>query len=265
MQRFVAVVIHLKRVGENKMLKGKVAVITGANRGIGKALVEKFAQNHCDIYACSREKSYDVTENYAYLMKEYGVNISPIYFDLNDEKQIVDGMKEILKSKEKIDVLVNNAGMIPKASLFQMTSIEDMKHTFDINYFSQLLITQYISRNMIKHKGGSIINIASVSAIDGEPGEIDYISSKAAMIGTTKKLSIELGAYGIRVNAIAPGMIKTQMGEALDEKQLDVLMTRTTMKRMGEAQEVANSVMFFASDLSTYITGQVLRVDGGMK
>lgn len=246
------------------MLNGKVAVITGCSKGIGETIMNTFAKNRADIFACVRNKNDEFINKIDMLMQKYNVNIIPIFFDLSDTKQVELGMKTIMSHKKSIDILVNNAGTVSENKLFQMTSIEEMKNVFEINFFSQMSIIQYISRNMIRKKSGSIINIASIAGIDGDPAQLEYVSSKAAIIGATKKLAIELGKSGVRVNAVSPGIIDTDMAKNIKEGLLQETINKTIMKRMGTSQEVANSVLFFASDLSSYITGQVLRVDGGI-
>ena len=246
------------------ILNGKNAVITGANRGIGQKTVEVFAQNGANIWACARTKSEKFEFEMRELSEKYNVSIEPIYFDLTKSDEIKQAMKQIVSQKKSIDILVNNAGMLPENNLFQMTSIEKMKKTFDVNYFSQILITQYISRTMIRQRYGSIVNISSTVAIDGIPAQLEYVSSKAAMIGATKVLAIELGKYNIRVNAIAPSFIKTDLISNINDKFLEEIIQNTIMKRLGDKEEIANVIMFLASDLASYITGQILRVDGGL-
>ncbi|KAF6625388.1 SDR family oxidoreductase [Paenibacillus sp. EKM208P] len=245
------------------LLKGKNAVITGCLRGIGKTTMELFAENGANIWACCQEKNEEFEAHILELSSRHGVVITPVYFDLMDSEQIKKAMKSILGSKMSIDVLVNIAGMTFN-SLFSMTSIEKMKQVFEIDFFSQMLITQYITKSMVKQKSGSVINISSVAAIDGNRGQVAYSSAKAAFIGATKTLAIELGDYGIRVNAIAPGVIQTDMTNELASKDLHILTEKTNFKRSGNPLEVANVLLFLASDLSSYMTGQVLRVDGGM-
>lgn len=245
------------------VLPGKNAVVTGANRGIGKAIIEKFAQNGANIWACARTQTTEFENFIQDVAKQNNVFIEPVYFDLNAEEQIKKGMKKIISTKKEVDILVNNAGTVNESKLFQMTSIDDMKKVFDINFFAHILITQYISRIMIRQRHGSIINMASIAGIDGDPAQLEYVSSKAAMIGATKKLAIELGKSGVRVNAVAPGVTDTDMGHKIKNEILEATLNKTIMKRIGTTEEIANAVLFLASDLSSFITGQTLRVDGG--
>ena len=246
------------------LLKHKNAVVTGCNRGIGKEIVRVFAENGANIWACVRQESGTFTKYINNLEQKHSVSINPVYFDLNDEAQIKTGVKTIKEAKEPVDILVNNAGVIFTA-LFQMTSMQKLKEIFEINYFSQMLLTQYISRIMMRQKSGSIINISSSAALEGNEGRTAYASAKAAMITSTKVLAKELAPYNIRVNAVAPGLTQTEMMESsTPEDALKETLNRICMKRVGQPEEIANSVLFLASDLSSYMTSQVLRVDGGM-
>ena len=246
------------------LLKNKNTVITGCNRGIGKKIVRVFAENGANIWACVREESGTFSKYIKNLEQKHSVSINPVYFDLSDEEQIKTGVKTIKETKEPVDILVNNAGAIFTA-LFQMTSMKKLKEMFEINYFSQMLLTQYISRIMMRQKSGSIINISSSAAIEGNEGRTGYASAKAAMIASTKVLAKELAPYNIRVNAVAPGLTQTEMMESsTPEDAVKETLNRICMKRVGQPEEIANSVLFLASDLSSYMTNQVLRVDGGM-
>ena len=246
------------------LLKDKNAVVTGCNRGIGKEIERVFAENGANIWACTRKDSQNFTKYINNLEQKHSVKIDPVYFDLENEEQIKAGVKTIKQSKQPVNILVNNAGLIFTA-LFQMTSMEKLKEMFQINYFSKMLLTQYISRIMMRQKSGSIINISSSAAIEGKEGRTSYASAKAAMITSTKVLAKELAPYNIRVNAVAPGLTQTEMMvSSTPEDALKETLNRICMKRVGQPVEVANSVLFLASDLSSYMTSQVLRVDGGM-
>lgn len=245
------------------LLKGKNAVVTGCLKGIGRATMELFAKNGANIWACCQYQDPLFDESIANLQQEYNVRITPLVFDLTDYEQIKVAAKTIMSSKEPVDVLVNIAGMTHDA-LFHMISIEQMKRVFDVNFFSQMLLTQYVTKLMLRQKSGSVINISSISGIDGNPGQLSYSASKAAIIGATKTLSAELASSGIRVNAIAPGVIKTEMTEGMPNDTLNRLMHRSSLKHLGLADEVGNVIVFLASDLSSYITGQIIRVDGGI-
>jgi 3-oxoacyl-[acyl-carrier protein] reductase len=245
------------------LLENKTAVITGCNRGIGKAALETFAENGADIFACVRKKSDGFTSECTRLADKTGVTIIPVYFDFVETEQVKAGIKTILSHKKQLDILFNNAG-VASGAFFHMTSIPDMKQLFEINFFSQLLFTQGISRYMSRYKTGTIINIASIAGIIGDAGTTSYGSTKAALMFVTKTMATELGVMNIRVNAIAPSLTKTDMFYQTDETVRNKLIESSALKRPAEAVEIANVALFLASDLSSFITGQVLRVDGGL-
>jgi len=246
------------------MLKGKNAIITGARTGIGKAIVELFARNGANIWACIRNPDPEF-QNYAESLAAVNkVWIDTICMDLADETSVNTAAKEIMKKKKSIDILVNAAGTVGENRLFNMTRISEMRRVFEINFFSEILLIQNISRVMMKQKSGVIVNIASVAGIDGDPAQLEYSASKSAFINATKKLAIELGKDGIRVNAVAPGLTNTKMLDAMSQETEARTIDRTIMKRRAEPVEIANVVLFLASDMSSFITGQTLRVDGGM-
>ncbi len=247
------------------LLKNKTAVVTGCNRGIGKKILEVFSANGATVFACVRRKD-DQFQNYIeVLKKKFNNEIIPIEFDLGDENQVKESANNILSQKKPIDILVNNAATIHTA-IFQMTSIKKLREIFEIDFFSQTIFTQYIIKSMIKKKGGSILYISSSSALDGNEGRSAYSSAKAAIIAQAKVLSRELGIYNIRVNALAPGLTDTDMmkdntpGEKINE-----INSKTSLKRVAKPEEIANAVLLLSSDLSSYITGQIIRVDGGMQ
>ena len=246
------------------LLKGKTALVTGARRGIGRQIVRIFAENGADIWACARTPCNDFESDMKNLAQHCDVTINPLYFELTENDEVKAAMKQVMSSKQTVVILVNNAGVTSEPRLFSMLPIDAIRKTFEVNFFSQLLITQYISRIMLRKKSGSIVNIVSVAAIDGDPGQLDYVASKAALIGATKKMAIEMGEQGIRVNAIAPGPINTDMGQLIQEDFMQKILQRTSLKRAGTANDVAGSVLFLASDLSSHITGQIIRVDGGL-
>ncbi len=245
-------------------LSGKTAVITGTNRGIGKEVLRVFAENGANVFACARNQNAQFEFELSTISEENNVNIFPIYFDLSDPQQIKTAVQKIRKTALTVDVLVNVAGIVEESTSFGMTSIEKMKKVFDINFFSLTQLTQYISRIMISQNHGSIVNISSIAAIDGTPAQYEYAASKAAVIGGTKKLARELADHNIRVNAVAPGIIDTDMGGKIDPVLKDEIIAKVIMKRMGTPREVANACAFLSSDLASYITGQVIRVDGGI-
>lgn len=244
------------------LLSDKTAVVTGCNRGIGKEVLTTFARHGADVFACARRESAEFTAYLAELAAETGRTLTPVYFDLADAEQVKAGVRTIVATKKKIDVLVNNAG-VASGSLFQMTSMTDMKALFDINLFGPLLLAQGLSRLMTRARAGAIVNIASTAGLIGDAGTTAYGSSKAALAYATRAMASELGEFNIRVNAIAPNLTRTDMYEQMDEKARARLIASTALKRPAEPAEIANAALFLASDLSSYVTGQVLRVDGG--
>lgn len=245
------------------LLKAKTAVITGCLQGIGKATLETFARAGADVFACCQTESAEFTHYCAQLSAQHQVEIIPVYFDLTDNDAVKQAAMAIQKAKKPVDILVNIAGANFDAN-FQMVTLEQLQKTFTINFFSQIAFTQYIARLMLRQKRGSIINISSISALDGNPGQLAYASVKAAWIAATKTLSAELGPQGVRANAVAPGVIATAMTAALSEEVMARQMARCELKRPGLPEEVANTLLWLASDASSYTTGQIIRVDGGM-
>ncbi len=246
------------------LLKNKTAVITGCSKGIGKKILEIFSSNGATIFACTRNVNEEFKNHLEDLKEKFNNEIIPIQFNLNEESEIKKASNEILSSKKSIDILVNNAATIHSA-IFQMTSMKKLKEIFEINFFSQTLFTQYILKSMIKNKSGSIVYISSSSALDGNEGRSAYSSTKSAIIAQAKVLSRELGVHNIRVNTIAPGLTNTDMMK--DNTPVELIKefkSRISLKRIANPEEIANVVLLLSSDLSSYITGQVIRVDGGM-
>lgn len=246
------------------MLQNKNAVITGARRGIGRATVEVFARNGANIYACARKPDAAFEEDMRILSDQYKVLIIPVFFDASEESEIKTAVSTIRKQCANIDILANIAGTVDDSKSFPMSPIENMKRVFDVNFWGATILTQYIARLMMRSHKGSVINVSSVAGEDGRPAQYEYAASKAAMNGATRQLARELWQYGIRVNAVAPGITDTDMGAKIDEKLKTELMDNIIMKRAGHPEEIANVIAFLASDLSSYVTGQIIRVDGGM-
>jgi 3-oxoacyl-[acyl-carrier protein] reductase len=225
--------------------------------------MDVFAQHGANIWACCQTPTAEFEGHIKELAEGAGVTIIPVYFDLSDHEQIRKGLKQIMAYKSPVNVLVNIAGVTHNA-LFHMTTMDKMKEIFEIDFFSQMLITQQLTRLMVKQKSGSVINVASFVGLDGNRGQIAYSSAKAALIGATKTLAAEFGEYNIRVNAIAPGVILTDMTRGLPRDKYDELLRGSKLPRAGTPGEVADLSLFLASDMSTYITGQIIRIDGGI-
>ena len=193
-----------------------------------------------------------------------GIKCTLYNLDLKDEDSIKSVIKDIFKSKIKIDVLVNNAGVVTN-SLLHMTTMKQLKNIFQVNYFGQVQLTQGIAKIMMRQQSGNIINMCSIGGIDAYPAYTAYGCSKAAMIYFTKTLAQELGSYGIRVNGIAPSMTDTRMKDAMGSEANDEIMKRTSLKRIAEPSEIADLAYFLSSDKSSFINGQIIRIDGGMQ
>lgn len=246
-----------------RRLEGKNAVITGCNRGIGKAILERFASEGANIIAVTRNISEDTQQFYNVVSEKFGIRIISIRLDLTDESSIRLAMKDIGNLKIPIDILVNNAGIASGG--FMLTSgINKIKEVFQTNYFAQIQISQYILKLMIRNRKGSIVFMSSVLGLDSMAGGTSYGASKAAISQLVRSLSQEVGLFGIRINAIAPNLIDTDMARQMETKSHEAMIQRCAMKRMGKPEEVAALAAFLASDDASYITGQTIRIDGGM-
>jgi 3-oxoacyl-[acyl-carrier protein] reductase len=240
----------------------KTALITGATRGIGKQIAICLAQNGYDI-ALNYRTENDELKNTVKEIESYNVKCLPVKGDVSNFEDCERFTKEIIEKFEKIDVLVNNAG-ITKDTLLMRMKKEDFENVIDVNLVGTFNVTKNVISYMMKARSGRIINISSVVGISGNAGQTNYSASKAGIIGFTKSLAKEVGSRGILVNALAPGFIETQMTEVLKEEIKEEIAKTIPLKRMGTAQDVANVVKFLSSEESSYITGQVIQVDGGM-
>jgi len=245
------------------MIEDKTALITGANKGIGLAIVKKFVNNGCNIIACTRKNDEVSLKELNEISSKFPQKIKIYTFDMIELKEDDLTLTKILDENKKIDILVNNAGQ-NHVALFLMTKIEKFKEIFEVNFFSQLVITQKIIKNMIKNKKGSIINIASNAATEADAGRSAYASSKASIITFTKILARELGSFGIRVNSISPGLTNTDMmNSGITEKIMSETINKIPLKRVAQPDEIASTCFFLASDSSSYITGENINVTGG--
>jgi 3-oxoacyl-[acyl-carrier protein] reductase len=246
------------------LLANKTAVITGCSRGIGKKTLEIFSENGATVFACVRNLNSDFKILIKKIEKKTNNEIIPVELNLEKSDSVKIAANFILKYKKPIDILINNAGII-YTSFFLMTPVKKIKEIFEVNFFSQSEFTQYIAKSMIKNKKGSILYISSTSGLDNNIGRSAYSSSKAAMISQSMSLAGELGAFNIRVNSIAPGLTDTDMMRLNTSKEIiNEVLQGTALKRIAKPEEIANVALFLSSDLASYITGQVIRVDGGI-
>jgi len=244
------------------MLKGKVALVTGASRGIGRAIALELAAKGADVilnYNGSKEKAEEVAE----LIRANGGKAELLGCNVADYAACEEFIKKAIDIQGKIDILVNNAG-ITKDGLLMKMSEEDFDKVIDINLKGTFNCTRFLTRQMIKQRGGRIINITSVVGVVGNAGQANYAASKAGVIGLTKSAARELASRGITVNAVAPGFIETDMTDILPEAVKEETLKQIPAKCYGQPEDVAKTVAFLASDAATYITGQVICVDGGM-
>lgn len=247
------------------LLKNKTAVITGASRGIGLRIIESFSSNGVSkIFACLREKNNDLLERFKKIEKQFSNQIIPIELDLSRPEMIKKAVDEIFSQQNQIDILVNNAGKI-STSLIQMTSMKNFKEIFEVNVFGQIQFTQSILKKMTNKNGGSIVFISSTSATDSVVGRAAYSSSKNAINSFALTLSKELGRKKIRVNVISPGLTNTDMMKNnTPQSIIDEVAKQSSLQRVAEPEEISNSVTAVCSDLFSFMTGQIIRIDGGM-
>lgn len=247
-----------------KRLEGRTALITGCNRGIGRAIMQELVVEGANIIACTRKRTEEQDAFYMQCKSKYGIQIYPIYFDLTDEHAIQVALKEIYSLKIVIDILVNNAGILNTDGLLRLR-MEDAHRVMQVNYFAPLQITQGIVKLMLRSKSASIINVASIAALKPTVGNTVYGASKAALISMTTCLAKELASAKIRVNAVAPGYLDTDMSTSVDGKMMARLVDDTLLKRLGTTEEVAKAVTFLASDDSSYIDGEIVKITGGYR
>ncbi|MFM5336161.1 SDR family NAD(P)-dependent oxidoreductase [Aeromonas enteropelogenes] len=244
------------------LLQGKRVLITGAGRGIGLAIARQFAAQGAELWLNGRDEQA-ITQMAEALGVEFGVPCMPLCFDVADPQAVKQAFQQLFGQTRQLDVLVNNAGVLDDA-LLGMVQQQQIERTFATNSYSTLYCSQYAARLMQRSGGGSIINMASIIGRVGNAGQAVYAGSKAAVIGITQSLAKELAASQIRVNAIAPGFIDTDMARSLPPAKFDERVASIAMGRIGTPDEVASVALFLASDLSRYVTGQVIGVDGGM-
>jgi len=245
-----------------KILEGKTAIITGATRGIGRGVALIFAQQGANVaftYSSSVEAANQLEKD----LQQMGVKAKGYQSDAADFNQAQEFVDDVLAYFGNIDVLINNAG-ITKDNLLMRMSEEDFDKVIEVNLKSVFNMTKAVQRTMLKNRKGSIINMSSVVGVKGNAGQANYAASKAGVVGFSKSVALELGSRNIRCNVIAPGFIETEMTAKLGEEVIKGWTDAIPLKRGGTPEDVANACVFLASDMSAYITGQVIHVDGGM-
>jgi len=242
------------------MLKGKTALITGSNGGIGKTITKLFLKNEAKVI-CLIRKSDKKFKNY---IKAYSKNVTIIESDLTDEINLKKQIEKIFSKNKKLDILINNAG-IASGSIIEMTSQKNLKEVFNINFFSQIRITQLVLKYLKNSKKASIINIGSISAKIADRGTLAYGCSKVALMHATKIMANEFSNYRIKVNGVCPNATNTKMLKKMDPKYKDLHISRSFMKKICEPLDVANLILYLSSNNSEYINGQIIFMDGGME
>lgn len=247
-----------------ELLNGKICFVTGTTKGIGRQIAETFAAEGGFVYSSARTEG--ILEDWSNEVNQNNSGrIIPVYFDMTDSDGIKKTILKLKKEHGKIDVLVNNAGMVSN-ELLGMISINHMKEMFEVNVFGLMELTQLVSVKLMRpQKSGSIVNIASIVGVEGSKGQIAYSASKGAVISLTKSMAKELAQDNIRVNAVAPGMIGTERLKVTIKEKYHGNVPKIGMERLGTPQEVADACLYFASDMSTYTTGQILTVGGVME
>lgn len=251
-------ILRRKGIKMMDLLKDKVCFVTGTSRGIGAAILRRFVEEGAIVYANARTEGSleSVCEEYTCQGR-----IIPLYFDITDEKAVKQAFLTIKKEQQKLDVLVNNAGIM-KDALIGMINKRLMQEIFEVNVFAMMQMIQLANKLMSRQKSGSIINMASIVGTNGNSGQLVYSASKGAVVAMTKTAAKELASDNIRVNAVAPGMIDTDMFRSIGETKVQENLERIKMGRLGSPDDIANACVFLASDLSAYISGQILGVDG---
>lgn len=242
------------------MLSGKHAIVTGGSRGIGRAIVDLFLDNGATVDYFARSAG-DSLEHFR--GRGYGDEVAFYSVDVGDETSVQNAIDEVMKNRGSVDILVNNAG-VTRDGLIMRMSTEDWNAVMNVNLAGAFFTSRAVARSMIKQRSGAIINVSSVVGIIGNGGQANYAASKAGMIGFTKSLAREVAGRSVRVNAIAPGFIETEMTGKLNDTQRETLVSQIPMARIGGADEVARVCLFLASDMSSYITGEVITIGGGL-
>jgi 3-oxoacyl-[acyl-carrier protein] reductase len=243
-------------------LNGRVAIVTGASRGIGRAAADSLLKAGCNVVLNARA-SNEASASFAELEEAYPDRVTTVFGSVADSATATALAQTAMSRHKRLDILVNNAGIL-RDKLIGMISEAEIEELFDVNVIGLIKITQLAARLMTRRKSGSIINVSSIVGRRGNSGQTVYSATKAAVIGATFSAAKELAPMNIRVNAVAPGLIRTSMIESIPEDKRKSLESQIAMGRVGSSQDVANTILFLASDLSSYVTGQVIGVDGGL-
>jgi len=247
-------------MGQGRILEGKVCLITGAAKGIGKAVAERFVEEGALVYANARADG-SLDSWCQEMTRKYDTEVKPLYFDVTDDNQVKQSFLQVKKDHGRLDVLVNNAGKVSYEPML-MVDFDKFRDMIEVNVVSVLKLMQLASRLMVRNNGGSIINISSIVGLNGVEGQVAYSASKGAVISMTKSAAKELVKNNVRVNAVAPGMVATERLMEVYQNKFGDRLEQVGMHRMAEPKEIADACVFLGSDLSTYVTGQVLVVDG---
>lgn len=247
---------------ENSYFKNKVAIVTGASRGIGRAIAESLSLHGARVIANYRNSEKEIT-SLVKMMQNKHCEIEALRADVTNGKDVERMVDEVVKRYERIDILVNNAGL-KRDSFLALMSDEDWEKVIDTNLKSVYYVTKWVSRIMMRQREGNIINISSLSAFKGLAGQTNYAASKGGVISFTRAAAQELSRFGIRVNAVAPGLIETDIVKDMDQETLKGLLQKIPLGRIGKPDDIVGAVLFLASNQSAYITGQTLLIDGGL-
>jgi 3-oxoacyl-[acyl-carrier protein] reductase len=245
-----------------KLLENKIALITGASRGIGKGIATEFARHGANV-AFTFNASAEAAKALETELEKFGIKAKGYQSNAADFDAAQQLVKDVIEDFGSLDILINNAG-ITKDNLLMRISEEDFDKVIEVNLKSVFNLTKAVIRPMLKQRSGSIINMSSVVGVKGNAGQANYAASKAGILGFTKSVALELGSRNVRCNAIAPGFIETEMTAKLDPKTVDGWRNSIPLKRGGSPEDVANACVFLGSEMSAYVTGQTLNVDGGM-
>lgn len=245
-----------------RLLENKICIVTGAGKGIGKSIAEEFAKQGAIVYVNSRAINTQLENWCNQIAESNNTRVIPIYFDVTDYQSVKNEIMSIYSAEKRIDVLVNNAGSV-SYEMIPMVEMNSFRNMLETNVLGTFYLLQLVSRFMTRQKAGSIINIASIVGDKGAKGQVSYAASKGAVIAMTKASSKELASFQIRVNAITPGMVATERFLSVLNEKFPQKTENIGMGRLAEPKEIAESCVYLASDLSTYVTGQVLGVDGG--